>query len=247
MGVARALALGPRSSTPSSARIGSVPTSASPPAASSAWTRRCGTVAAVRSAGGGPSPPRRARSVGRPAGSATSATSSNAARNAVRQLRALDVEDRPAGLRHQRVAQRQRRVADVGAAHVEQPGDGVRVADEQRFAVPELGAHGGELGGAVGAGEPVGVERHRAPRGGRAVRPDGVDRVAVDRDEFRTARLDGAGQALDLRGCVQPGVEADALPLRQAFPEPGLSGGRSSQGLGREGARCRSAGAPARL
>ncbi len=47
------------------------------------------------------------------------------------ELAGIDVEPRLASLQNQRISQRQRRVRDVGAANVEEPGDRMRIADDE--------------------------------------------------------------------------------------------------------------------
>ena len=82
-------------------------------------------------------------------------------------------------------AQRQRRMRDVGAADVEQPGDGVRVADEEAVFSLEGGADAGHFSRRALAGQTRGMRAHRAERRFRAVLPDRVDWV---RSRARRAR-----------------------------------------------------------
>mgnify|MGYP003694135355 CR=1 FL=1 len=76
-------------------------------------------------------------------------------------------------------------MGDVGAADVEGPGDGVRIGDDQRVGaqLADLGADARELVVRRLAGEAQVMQRDRAERRRRAVGPDRVDQVGLDRDQ----------------------------------------------------------------
>ena len=77
----------------------------------------------------------------------TSASSSSAMPHLVAELAAVDIERRPAVLRHDGEGEHQRRVRHVAAADVEQPGHRVRIGHDQRVGCSflDLGAHAREL------------------------------------------------------------------------------------------------------
>jgi hypothetical protein len=124
---------------------------------------------------------------------------------------AVAVEDRE--------GERQRRVLDVAAADVEEPGDRIGRA-QHRGVEPVPGERGGDagaLGRGVLAGEGAIVRHHRRQRRRRAVGPDRVERVAVEPDEAPARLLGGGAQALELGQGVQPRVVGERL----AGPEIG--------------------------
>ena len=101
----------------------------------------------------------------------------------VRELAAVDEQRRAALARDDGEGERQRRVRDIGAADVEGPGDRVRIGHDERVGLElgDLGPDGRELGLGGLAGKTDVVQRHRAERRGRAVVPQFVDRVGLDR------------------------------------------------------------------
>ena len=201
--------------------IGSGPTIAVPPAASSAWVSRAGALAASKATR------RPARAEPRhEAGRANRARRCRPMRRAARASRSTTcARRRTASARPSRgsigEAQRQRRMRDVGAADVEQPGDGVRVADEEAVFSLEGGARRG----------PFFPPRSRRPRragcaltapsgaAGRSL-PDRVDRVRVDRDELAAGGAARLAEALDHFGRMQPGVVAEARARLQIGLDP---------------------------
>ncbi len=130
--------------------------------------------------------------------------------DAVRQLAVIDEDGGAAVLRHQRIGQRQRRMRDIGAADVEAPRHRVRIRQHQRIDAElcDLGADAVELFcfnlarklRAVNGG---GRERRR-----RALGPDRIERVGVDRDQFRAGLGAGRGQPLGCRRSVQPRIKS---------------------------------------
>ena len=105
----------------------------------------------------------------------------------------VDEHGRAAVLRHQRVGQGQRRVRDIGAADVEGPGHRVRIRQHQRVDAKfaDLLADIFELFRLGFAGELRAVHGDRRQRRGGALGPDRIDRVGLDRDQFRAGL--GAG------------------------------------------------------
>ena len=123
----------------------------------------------------------------------------------VRELAAVDEQRRAALARDDGEGERQRRVRDIGAADVEGPGDRVRIGDDQRVGLElgDLGPDGRELGLGGLAGKTHVVQRHRAERRGRAVLPQLVDRIGVDRDQRGAGIGAGASRASPrLRRCA---------------------------------------------
>ncbi len=143
---------------------------------------------------------------------------------AVRKLAAVDEYGRPAVLRHQRIGERQRRVRDVGAADVERPRHRVRVGHHQRVGAQfdDLVANARELRRFSFAGIFQLVHRDLAERRGRALLPDGIDGVALDRDQLRAGLGAGGLQPLHCRRSVQPRVESEAVAGLQLLRQPGL-------------------------
>ncbi len=132
---------------------------------------------------------------------------------------------------HHGEAERHRRVRQVRAADVEEPGDAVGLGQHRRVG-PRLGDGRADPAAPVGralAGELLGVHAHRAHGLRRAVLPDLVDRVRLEGDEPRPALRRRAAQPVDLGLAVQPGVVADGHPLAQRLLEP-LGGGGLAHG-----------------
>ena len=145
----------------------------------------------------------------------------------VGELGAVDVERRPAVLRHDGEGERQRRVGDVGAADVEGPGHRMRIGDHQRVGaqLADLGADFVELGWRRLAGEFQIVQHHRAERRRRPVVPDRIDRVGLGRHQLAAGGGAGARQPLGGLGGVQPGVVAELGAGRQVLLDPFLRRG----------------------
>src|SRR5262249_12566229 len=110
-----------------------------------------------------------------------------AAAHLLRQLAAVYVERRPTCLRHDGEGERERRVCGVGAPGGGCPGDGVRVRHDERVSAElrQFGANTGKLFACVFAGEAHIVQRDRSDWRGRALGPNEVDQVWVDRDQLR--------------------------------------------------------------
>jgi len=100
-------------------------------------------------------------------------------------------------------------MCDVGTANVEGPGDRMAVGQHQRVG-PELLDLGLDLHNLLGLGDAgilQAVDRDRRDRRLRPVRPDGVDRIAVDRDQFGAGLGAGGGETLGCRKSVQPRIK----------------------------------------
>ena len=70
------------------------------------------------------------------------------------------------------------------------------------------------------AGKLRAVNGDRAERRGRALGPDRVERVAVDRDQLGAGLGAGRGQPLGCRRSVQPGVKTEAVAGREMLRQP---------------------------
>ena len=149
----------------------------------------------------------------------------------VRELAVIDEDGGPAVLRHQRVGQRQRRVRHVGAADVEGPGHRVAVRQHQRVdAEPcDLQPDPLQLFGLDFAGKLRAVNGDRTERRRRAFGPYRIERVAVDRDQFRAGLGAGGGQPFGCRRSVQPRIKSEAVAGRK-MPRQPVSGGGSTSG-----------------
>ena len=141
---------------------------------------------------------------------------------AVRQFAVIDEDDGAAVLRHQRIGQRQRRMRDVGAADVEGPRHRVRIRQHQRVdAKPhDFEANALELVGFRFARKLAAVNGDRAQRRRRALGPHGIERVAVDRDQFRARLGAGRRQPLRCRRSVQPRVKSEAVAGCEMLRQP---------------------------
>jgi hypothetical protein len=100
----------------------------------------------------------------------------------------------------------------------------MRVRDHQRIGTHfrQLGADAGELVGRRFPGKAQIVQGDRAERRGRAVAPDRVDQVGLDRDQrggSGGARLAQPLRALDR---VQPGIVAKAVVGREVSLDPAV-------------------------
>ena len=66
------------------------------------------------------------------------------------------------------------------------------------------------------------VHRHLAERRGRALLPDGVDRVGLDRHQLGAGLGAGGFQPLHCRRSVQPRVESEAVAGLELLRQPGF-------------------------
>ena len=155
---------------------------------------------------------------------------------AVGKLAVIDEHDGAAVLRHQRIGQRQRRMRDVGAADVEGPGHRMRIRQHQRFdpEARDLEPDPLELVGFRLAGELRAVNGDRSERRGRALGPHRIERIAVDRDQFRAGLGAGLGEPLGCRGSVQPRIKSEAVAGSQmlapaSFPAADRPGARPAR------------------
>ena len=131
----------------------------------------------------------------------------------VRQLAVIDEYGRPAVLGYQRIGQRQRGMGDVGAADVEGPGHRVRIRQHERVdaELVDLLPNAPELIGLGFAGKARVVHRDRCQRRRRALGPDRVHRVGLDRDQFGAGLGADRGQSLGGGRRMQPRVEPEAV------------------------------------
>ena len=131
----------------------------------------------------------------------------------VGELAGVDEECRPALVRNDCESQRQRRVAHVGAADVERPGNGVGIGDHQCVGaqLDQFRTDACELLIGAFAGEARVVQRHRAERCGGAIGPDCIERIGLDRDQRRADGGAGLAQTLHALRRVQPGVVAEPV------------------------------------
>ena len=206
--------------------IGSGPTSAEPPAASTRRTRATAPVAAVdtdlglvlgqavEGVGEGLRPGDVGNSAERRAG-------------LVRHLGGIEEHGRAAALGDDRVAERQGRMGDVAAADVERPGEVVGIGDDKGadLVLAELLADARQLVLAALAGKLDRVRAHGSARRKRAIDPDHVDGIHVDRHGRAAGIRGGLFQFLDGGGRVQPRVVAEAGALGQIGLDPGLDVG----------------------
>ena len=141
---------------------------------------------------------------------------------AVGELAVIDEHCGPAVFRHQRIGQRQRRMRDVGAADVEGPGHRVRIRQHQRIDAEahDLEVNALELLGFRFAGKLRAVHGDRPERRGRALGPHRIERVAVDRDQFRAGLGAGGGEPLGCRRSMQPRVKSEAVAGGQMLSQP---------------------------
>ena len=142
-----------------------------------------------------------------------------------RQLLRLDEQGRPAVARRIGEGERQRRMGDVAAANVEQPGDGVGVADQQPVGALQRRADALQLGRRALAGEPLGMSVDRRQRRARTVGPDRVDRIGLDRDEFAAGGAAGLRQPLDRIRRMQPRDRSRACRPAPRFASIQADGG----------------------
>jgi len=103
---------------------------------------------------------------------------------------------------------------NVGAADVEQPGDVMGVADRQTIRLQRR-AHPFEFRPRAFSTKAGLVQRHLPQRRRRTVRPNGIDRIGIDGDEFTAGFLASSAQTLDGIGRVQPGIVAKPAAVGQ--------------------------------
>ncbi len=140
----------------------------------------------------------------------------------VRELAAVEIERWPPLRGHDGEGKRQRGVGDIGAADVEQPGDGMRVGDHKRIRLEpgDLGTQTRNLARRIFAGEPDVMQRHRAERHRRAVVPDRVDQVGLHCDQRGTRRRARFRKPIGAFDGVQPRVVSDAVAGGRMLLDP---------------------------
>ena len=113
---------------------------------------------------------------------------------------------------------------DVGAADVEGPRHRVGIRQHQRVDAEfcDLGADAAELLAFRLARKWRAVHRDRRQRRRRALGPDGINGVAVDRDQFRAGLGTGRGQPLGCRRSVQPRIKSEAVAGQKMPGQPGF-------------------------
>ena len=138
------------------------------------------------------------------------------------ELDRIDIECRATLVRHQREGERQWRMRHVGAADVEGPGHVLRIGHQQQVGAQfvDFGADALELVGGALAGELELAQAHGAGRRGRAVAPQRVDWVVVDRHQFGAGMGAGGPQLLGIVGCVQPGIVTELAAALEMTLEP---------------------------
>ena len=138
------------------------------------------------------------------------------------ELDRIDIECRATLVRHQREGERQWRMRHVGAADVEGPGHVLRIGHQQQVGAQfaDFGADALELVGGTLAGELELAQAHGAGRRGRAVAPQRVDWVVVDRHQFGAGPGAGGPQLLGIVGCVQPGIVTELGAALEMALEP---------------------------
>src|SRR5262245_14001995 len=147
-------------------------------------------------------------------------------------LFAVHEQLRLAACRHERIGQGHRVVRHIGAANVEEPGNGIRQGQDNNiltlFAQARLQLGDLLLGRLAGIAQRMHDDRPNGWSGTRGT-PDLVDQVrAADGDELDAFGPQFLGQILDHGLGVQPGIETHASTRLQALAEPILE-----LGLGR--------------
>ena len=139
-----------------------------------------------------------------------------------RGLRRIDEQRHPALTVQQRERKRQRRVGDIAAAHIQEPGDGVRQGQHGGVAAGP-GERGGQLAALVG-GVPAGMgDVMRDDRRGRRdgpVGPDRIQRIVLAGDQPAAGLAGGLLELADLLLHMQPGVVAERALGRQVRRDP---------------------------
>ena len=136
------------------------------------------------------------------------------------ELARIDEKARLGALQDQRVAKRQGSMRDIMAADVEDPGNRVRIADQQRILGPERGGGAGEFPFCGLSGKSKPVQGDFAKRRRRAIRPDRVDWVWLHGNEFAARGLRCLTEALHLARRVQPRIVAEPRPRAKIGLEP---------------------------
>ncbi len=119
-------------------------------------------------------------------------------------------------------AQRQRRMGNIVAADVEQPGDRIGRRQHRGIGALRHEARGdaGALGRGAFAGETDVVRHDRRARRRRPVGPDRIHRIAVERDEFAARLLGGGAIARHLAQRMQPRIVAKRLARLEIGLDP---------------------------
>ncbi len=136
------------------------------------------------------------------------------------ELSRVDVKARLGFLHDRRIAKRQRGMGDVMAADVEEPGNRVRIADQQCILGFERSGGAGEFPFRGLSGKSKPMQSDFAKRRRRAVRPDRVDWVRLHGNEFGARGLRCLAEALHLVKGVQPGIVAEPRPRAKICFEP---------------------------
>ncbi len=143
----------------------------------------------------------------------------------VRKLAAIHEEGWAARLRNDGEGERQRRVRHVGAADVERPGDRMRIGDDERVGAQLARLRVRMRASLASAASPAkrrscsvtAPERRR-----RAIAPDRVDQVGLDRDQRGAGSGAGLAQSLRVFDRVQPGIVADAVAAAEIVLDPAV-------------------------
>ena len=133
-----------------------------------------------------------------------------------RDLVGRDEQFRRAVCMGQHIGQRNRRVVDIGAAHVEQPGYRIQRTDDGRiiaFVLQPVGDFGA-LVRARPAGMLVGMRHGCRKRSFGTVVPDRIDRITVDRHQFDALLGKQLFRVFCPADAVQPGIVTDLCALR---------------------------------
>ena len=112
-------------------------------------------------------------------------------------------------------------MGDVAATNIEQPGDGMGVADQQAVSALQRLADALQLGRSALAREPFGMDVDRRQRRLRTVGPDRVDRIGLDRDQFAAGGATGFRQPFDRFRRMQPGVVTKPAARAEVRFDPG--------------------------
>ena len=105
--------------------------------------------------------------------------------HAVRQLALVDVEHGPPLGRDQRKGEAERCVGHIGSAQIEQPGHRMRIADDQPMHALDRLPDGCQLRIRLLARVAPAMQADGADRRGGAIRPDLVDRIGLEGNQFR--------------------------------------------------------------
>ena len=122
----------------------------------------------------------------------------------------------------QREAERQRRVGDIAAAHIEQPGDGVRQGQHGGVAACPVERSGNlaALVDRLAAGISEVVGDHRRARRSGPVGPDRIQRILRTGDQAAARLAGGFLELPDFPFHMQPGVVSERTARRQVRRDP---------------------------